>query len=153
VFFHKFPVKTIEQYSRKLVRHQFESELTDVETKEVERLLVRENGDALSLGKERKRVITESETSRHGTFEPEPLPDEVTSSSKLSSSQAAEISPIRTKPVVGEPTSSPGNTSEGIASNVAGISEEQMTNSSPAGDPAAAVQRRKGNPTLDESHG
>ena len=81
-------------------------------------------------------------------FEPEPLPDDVAATDELNPRQAARVSPTKTRPVPGKPTSTLGNADEGIATDQPEPSQEQITDSSPAANPDASKLGKRGRPTL-----
>lgn len=80
-------------------------------------------------------------------FEPEPLPDEVGRSTEFRPNAASALSPVRTSPEHGKPSSAVGTTAEGFVSDKPEPSQEQMTSSSASGSPGSVGSRKKGEPT------
>jgi hypothetical protein len=95
--------------------------------------------------KDPRSKVKENES--HQTFEPEPLADEVSRSTEFRPNAAAALSPVRTRPEYGKPTSAVGSSNKGFASDKPEPSQEQMTSSSPSGSPGSVGAKKKGEPT------
>ena len=90
---------------------------------------------------------TAGKSQSQDTFEPEPLADETGRVTELRPDAASTLSPVRTVPEPGKPTSSAGITTEVFASDKSEPSVEQMTASSPSGSVGSVGSRKKGEPT------